>query len=156
MTGRHDFFIDGPIAVEALEETARRGEECLVVTLQAVIRRDRDGQDDLDHVVYESDVFRAEDEVLALRRDVSERWNGVLTFLHRLGPVPVGQTSLFLAVASARREDALAACHHVMERARRMPGLRKRDVFKSGASRLSHVPHETILLSDDALSLPQS
>lgn len=152
---RHGFFLEGPIPVETLEESARR-EEGLVVTLQAVLRRDRDGQDELQQVVYEADLTRAEDEVLSLRRDVSERWQGTLTFLHRLGPVKVGETSVFLAVTAARRDDALSACHHVTERLRHMPGLRKWDVFKSGLSRLSHTPHETILLSDDAFSLPQS
>jgi molybdopterin synthase catalytic subunit len=150
------FFSESPIPVEALEEGARGDEGKSVVTLQVVLRRDREGTDELDHVVYEADLVRAEDEVLGLRRDVSERWKGQLLFRHRLGAVRVGETVFFIAVTSAKRDDALAACHNVLERVRHMPGVRKKDYFRDGSSRYSLTPHETILLSDDAFTLPQS
>ncbi len=151
------FFSDSPIPVEALEERARGEEGKSVVTFQGVIRRDKEGGEELSHVVYEADRGRAEDDIRALVREVSERWNGAtLLFHHRLGMVSVGETAVFMAVSAARRQDALSACHHAAERVRTLPGLRKRDAFRDGTSRLSLTPHLTILLSDDAISLPQS
>jgi molybdopterin synthase catalytic subunit len=150
------FFVEGEIPVQSLEEELRRDDGRVVVTLQSVVRLDREGEEELARVVFESEVSRAEDELLTIRRDVSERWRGTLLLRQRLGSVPVGETSTFIAVTAQRREDALAACHNVLDRLRRLPGLRRRDVFRSGLSRLSHTPHETILLSDDAFTLPQS
>ena len=150
------FFTEEAIPVETLEESARSEEGRTVVTLQAVIRRDKEGKGELDHVVYEAELGRAEDEVRSIQRDVAERWRGSLVFRHRLGHVRAGETSVFLAVTAPRREDSLYACHHVMDRVRHLPGLRKTDVFRDGTSRVTQVRHETLLLSDDAFSLPQS
>lgn len=150
------FFVEGEIPVQSLEESLRQDDGRFVVTLQSIVRQDREGGEELARVVFESEVTRAEDELVDIRRDVTERWRGTLTFCHRLGPVAVGETSLFIAVTASRREDALAACHSVLDRVRRLSGLRRRDVFRSGLSRLSHTPHETILLTDDAFTLPQS
>lgn len=152
----HGFFVEAPIPVETLEEEARRDEACTVITLQAVVRRDKEDAGELDHVVYEAELVRAEDEILSLRRDISERWQGTLVFRHRLGTVRAGETSVFIAVTAPKREDSLYACHHVMDRVRHLPGLRKVDVFRDGTSRVTQIRHETLLLSDDAFSLPQS
>ena len=151
------FFSDDPIPVEALEERARGEEGRAVVTFQGVIRADKEGGEELAHVIYEADRPRAEDDIRALVREVSERWNGAtLLFHHRLGMVSVGETGVFMAVSAGKRQDALSACHHAAERVRTLPGLRKKDVFRDGTSRFSLKPHMTILLSDDAISLPQS
>ncbi|MDB6173196.1 MAG: moaE [Chthoniobacteraceae bacterium] len=39
-----------------------------------------------------------------------------VTFIHRLGWVPVGEASLFLRVQSAHRGEALAFCGHAIDR----------------------------------------
>lgn len=39
-----------------------------------------------------------------------------VTFIHRLGWVPVGEVSLFLRVVSAHRGEALAFCGHAIDR----------------------------------------
>jgi molybdopterin synthase catalytic subunit len=151
------FFNPAPIPVERLEEEARSQQGKAVVTLQGVLRADAEGPSVLDHVVYEVDHIRVEDEISAIRRDVAERWHGAaLFFRHRLGVVRVGETNVFMAVTAAKKEDALAACHHVLDCLRRLPGLRKRDVLRNGSSHISHASHEAILLSDDAISMPQS
>jgi len=151
------YFVEGPIPVEPLEEGARREEGFTVVTLQGVVRPDREGAGQLDHVVFEADAVRSEEGVAVLFRAAGERWPGIrLLFRHRLGPVGVGETSVFLAVGAARREDALAACRYLAEHLKSLPGLLQRDVFRDGSSRPSHSAHEAVLLSDDALSLPQS
>ncbi len=154
---RDEYFTESPIPVEPLEEGVRGEEGKSVVTLQGVVRRDREGVDELDHVVFEAELARAVEGISALCREVEDRWDGaVLLFRHRVGRVGAGETSVFIAVTAACREDALAACRFVMERVRALPGLLRRDVFRGGSSRLSHDTRETFLLSDDAFSLPQS
>jgi molybdopterin synthase catalytic subunit len=151
------YFVEGPIPVESLEEGARLEEGLTVVTLQGVVRADRNGAGELDHVVFEAEASRSEEGVAALFRAGGERWPGIrLVFRHRLGSVGVGETSVFLAVGAPRREDALAACRFLAENLKSLPGLLQRDVFRDGSSRPSHSAHEALLLSDDPLSLPQS
>lgn len=152
----HGFFNERAIPVETLEEGLRKEDGKTVVTLQGVLRRDKEGEEELMYVTYEADLIRAEDEVLGLQRHVAERWRGELLFRHRLGRVPVGETVFFIAVTAPRHSDSLIACQHVLERLRHMPGFRKKDVFRDGSSRYSHASHETILLSDDVFSQPES
>jgi molybdopterin synthase catalytic subunit len=151
------FFTESPIPVNLLEEKVRLQEDKSVVTFQGVVRRDKAEAGELVRLEFEADRRRAEDELQGIVRDVSERWHGAeLLFVHRLGAVPVGETCVFIAVSAERREDALAGCRHAADRLKSLPGLRKKDVFRDGTSKYSFTPHITILLSDDALSVPES
>ncbi|KAM2507987.1 hypothetical protein FF1_030173 [Malus domestica] len=60
-------------------------------------------------------------------------WNLLsIAVAHRLGPVPVGQTSVFIAVSSIHRVDALDACKFVIDEIKASVPIWKKEVYANG------------------------
>lgn len=51
---------------------------------------------------------------------------------HRLGPVEVGETSVFVAVSSIHRVDALEACRFVIDEIKASVPIWKKEVYENG------------------------
>ena len=58
----------------------------------------------------------------------------ILAILHRVGPLAVGETSVFIAVASAHRREALAACAWAIDRVKKLAPIWKKEFYQDGAS----------------------
>ncbi|GAV62151.1 MoaE domain-containing protein [Cephalotus follicularis] len=60
-------------------------------------------------------------------------WNlHSIAVAHRLGPVPVGETSVFIAVSAVHRADALDACKFVIDELKASVPIWKKEVYSSG------------------------
>lgn len=60
-------------------------------------------------------------------------WNlHSVSVAHRLGPVPVGETSVFIAVSSVHRADALEACKFVIDEVKASVPIWKKEVYSNG------------------------
>lgn len=51
---------------------------------------------------------------------------------HRLGPVAVGETSVFIAVSAVHRADALDACKYVIDEIKASVPIWKKEVYANG------------------------
>ncbi|CAK9181124.1 unnamed protein product [Ilex paraguariensis] len=51
---------------------------------------------------------------------------------HRLGPVPVGETSVFIAVSSVHRADSLDACKFLIDEIKATVPIWKKEVYSNG------------------------
>ncbi|KAJ4892255.1 Molybdopterin synthase catalytic subunit [Raphanus sativus] len=51
---------------------------------------------------------------------------------HRLGPVPVGETSVFIAVSSVHRGDGLDACKFLIDELKATVPIWKKEVYSNG------------------------
>ncbi|CAN8318276.1 unnamed protein product [Cochlearia groenlandica] len=51
---------------------------------------------------------------------------------HRLGPVPVGETSVFIAVSSVHRADGLDACKFLIDELKATVPIWKKEVYTNG------------------------
>ncbi|XP_057468010.1 molybdopterin synthase catalytic subunit [Actinidia eriantha] len=51
---------------------------------------------------------------------------------HRLGPVPVGDASVFVAVSAVHREDALDACKYMIDEIKASVPIWKKEVYEGG------------------------
>ncbi|XP_010532728.1 PREDICTED: molybdopterin synthase catalytic subunit [Tarenaya hassleriana] len=51
---------------------------------------------------------------------------------HRLGPVPVGETSVFIAVSAVHRADALEACKFLIDELKASVPIWKKEVYTNG------------------------
>ena len=95
------FFTIGPIAVDGIEERARQSEPGAVVSFQGVVRRDRTQEGDVTALEFEAYETMGELEMAKILEEVKEKWPGTnMLWQHRLGRIPVGETSLFLVVSS--------------------------------------------------------
>ena len=60
-------------------------------------------------------------------------WNlHSIAVAHRLGPVPVGETSVFIATSSVHRDDALEACKYVIDELKASVPIWKKEVYANG------------------------
>ncbi len=151
------FLTADPIDVGALEQKVRRDEPDAVVTFQGVVRRDRTGQGEIDHLLYEAYEPMAQKEMARILREMKARWPRTQAVLqHRVGRVNVGETSVFIAVSSPRRAQAFEACRYAMDRIKTAVPLWKKDVYTNGGSRWTLLHHETLLVSDTAVAIPES
>ncbi|KAL4589945.1 hypothetical protein LXL04_002857 [Taraxacum kok-saghyz] len=61
------------------------------------------------------------------------KWNlNSVAVAHRLGPVAVGETSVFVAVSSVHRVDALDACKFVIDEIKASVPIWKKEVYSNG------------------------
>lgn len=60
-------------------------------------------------------------------------WNlSSIAVAHRLGPVPVGETSVFIATSSIHRADALDACKFMIDEVKASVPIWKKEVYTNG------------------------
>jgi molybdopterin synthase catalytic subunit len=137
------FLTDDPIDAETLEDRVRTEEHGAVVTFQGVVRRDRTDIGVIDHLVYEAYVPMAEREFSRILKEVSTRWpQAAAVIQHRVGRVNVGETSVF--------------CRHAIDQIKTAVPLWKKDVCSNGKSEWTVCHHETMLLADTSVVIPQS
>jgi molybdopterin synthase catalytic subunit len=114
-----DFLVAGPIDVEALEESARRTEPGAVISFQGVVRPDRTPRGDVAALEFSAYDAMAEEEMERVLAEVRTRWPDAHALCrHRLGRVPVGETSLFLVLSAPETAQAFQACHFTLEQMR--------------------------------------
>src|ERR1043165_4767884 len=114
MIAKEIIFTEAPIVVPALSLPSREIGAC--VEFQGIVR-EIEGAATLTGLHYEAHIPMA---TLHLDRIFDELHAAhdcaAVTFIHRLGWVPVGETSLFLRVLAAHRGPALRFCADAIDR----------------------------------------
>jgi len=140
-----------------LEQQARSTERGAVVTFQGVVRQDQTAAGPLDHLVFAADEPKAQKVVAGIVEQISKKYPGTNAAVQqRLGRVNIGETSLFIAVSSPKKANAFNACRFAMDRMRSAVPLWKDVVCADGTSQRSASSHETMLLADEAITIPES
>jgi MoaE-MoaD fusion protein len=121
--------IDGEQLLAALKQ----GGDGAVVVFDGIVRDNTRGRQTL-HLDYEAYEEMALKQMQALRREAVERF-GVreVILLHRLGRLFVGETSVWIGVASAHRGAAFEACRWVIDTLKTTVPIWKREQFVDGA-----------------------
>jgi len=152
-----EFLVAGPIDVESLEESARRTEPGAVISFQGVVRPDRTPRGELTALEFAAYEPMAEEEMDRVMAEIRTRWPEAHALCrHRLGRVPVGETSLFLVLSAPDTTQAFQACHFALEQMRARVPIWKKDLFADGSACWSASHRETLLISDSVLSYPPS
>lgn len=115
--------------VQALEPAAADG---AVVTFLGLVR-DHNGGRQVRHLEYEAYEPLALKVFARIADEARERWPAArLALHHRVGRLEVGEASVAIAVASAHRADAYAACRYAIERVKQIAPIWKREFFEGG------------------------
>lgn len=82
---------------------------------------------------YEAYVPMAIRRIKSICMSARSSWNlSLIAVAHRLGPVPVGETSVFVAISSIHRADALDACKFVIDEIKASVPIWKKEVYTNG------------------------
>ncbi|XP_062082336.1 molybdopterin synthase catalytic subunit [Humulus lupulus] len=103
-----------------------------IATFSGTTRDTFEGKDVVE-LRYEAYVPMALKCVNTICSSARSSWNlHSMAVAHRLGPVPVGETSVFIAVSSVHRADALEACKYVIDEVKALVPIWKKEVYSNG------------------------
>ncbi|HUV13336.1 MAG TPA: molybdenum cofactor biosynthesis protein MoaE [Acidobacteriota bacterium] len=85
------------------------------------------------HLYYEAYTEMALTELTSIRESALKKWPlDKVAIVHRLGQLEIGETSVFIAVSSAHRADAFAACQYVIDTLKESVPIWKKEFFEDG------------------------
>lgn len=117
----------------AIERSVKAGADGAVCVFDGIVRDNTRGRETL-HLDYEAYEEMALKQMHLLREEAIEHF-GVreIAIVHRLGRLVVGESSVFIAVASAHRGPAFEACRWVIDTLKKTVPIWKREQFVDGA-----------------------
>ena len=83
----------------------------------------------LDYSAYHE---MAEAECARVVAEAEARWPVRVALQHRIGTLEVGEAAVVVVAAGAHRDEAFAACRHVIEELKRRVPIWKREHFADG------------------------
>jgi len=121
-----------PLTPEETTALVRRDTSGAVVTFLGTARLYSQGKRVL-YLEYEAYPEMAAKKLEEIRQEVKEDWGlEEAAIHHRVGRVEIGEVSLVVAVASAHRKEAFAACQQVVDRIKAVVPIWKKEVFEDG------------------------
>ena len=126
-------LVRDPIDAAAIDREIKSGADGAVCLFDGIVRDNSRGRRTL-HLDYEAYEEMALKQMHLLRVEAIEHF-GVreVAIVHRLGRLTVGETSIFIAVASAHRAAAFDACRWVIDTLKKTVHIWKREQFIDGA-----------------------
>lgn len=121
-----------PLNPEAITTKVRDASNGAVVTFLGTTR-DRTADRNVLHLEYEAYVSMAEKKLANVAENMRDRF-GVedVVIAHRLGRLEIEDISLVVAVASAHRSDAFAACQYAVDSIKQTVPIWKKEFFEGG------------------------
>jgi molybdopterin synthase catalytic subunit len=87
----------------------------------------------VERLEYEAYEAMAVEEMRRIGDEIARRWQVVaVSMVHRVGVVPVGQVSVAVAVSSAHREEAFAACRYGIDTLKATVPIWKKEYYRGG------------------------
>lgn len=131
-----------PIDVAGLLQRAQRPQAGAVVLFLGITREFTDGRQ-TTRLEYEAYPEMARRELLGLQEQAVERWSlASCDIVHRLGPVPLAEASVAIAVSSPHREAAFEAGRWLIDELKQTAPIWKQEHWSDGAAQWVH-PHRS-------------
>ena len=122
-----------PIDAAALLAQCKQGEDGAVVVFDGIVRNNTRGRS-TQYLVYEAYEEMAVAQMRALAQQAQEKFSvREVRIVHRLGRLEIGETSVWIAVASAHRAAAFDACRWVIDTLKKTVPIWKKEYFVDGA-----------------------
>ena len=124
---------EGEIDVCAVENAVRHSGAGAVLTFRGDTREDFDGRR-VVRLEYEAYPEMAVPQMEAIGRAVAERWPSArVAMAHRLGVVPVGETSVVISVTAPHRDACYAASRFAIDTLKSQVPIWKKEVYEDGS-----------------------
>ena len=120
------------IGIDALVRAVRDPAAGAIVTFLGTTRNTNAGRR-VVRLEYEAFASMAEREMRRLADEAKRRWPiRRVAIAHRIGRVPVGETSVAIAVSAGHRAEAFLACRWLIDRLKEIVPIWKREHFRGG------------------------
>jgi len=125
------FLTDQPIDHAALPREVDAADRGGLACFFGVVRNHHGGRA-VQRLEYSAYAPMAEAECARIVAETESRWPVTVALRHRVGRLEVGDTAVGIAVAGAHRDEAFAACRHVIEEVKRRVPIWKRELYVDG------------------------
>jgi len=125
------FLSEVPLDLPRLVATVQSPERGGIASFLGVVRSHHQGRAvvRLDYSAYHE---MAEAECGRVVTEAESRWPVKVALAHRIGSLEVGDLAVVVVAAGAHRDEAFAACRHVIEELKRRVPIWKREHFADG------------------------
>jgi MoaE-MoaD fusion protein len=125
-------IVAGPILLDDVARAVGEPSAGAIATFAGTTRQTNRGRNvlKLEYEAYES---MAVAEFAKIEEEIRRRWEvcGV-AIVHRVGVVPIGESSVIIAVAAPHRNDAIDACRFAIDRLKQVAPIWKKEHFEGG------------------------
>jgi MoaE-MoaD fusion protein len=133
LTSEHCMLVGEPIETAAIVAAIKHPEHGAVTVFDGIVRNNSRGRATLylEYTAYEPMALRKMEE-LAKQALASHAIRDV-RIVHRLGRLQIGESSVYIVVASAHRAAAFEACRWLIDTLKKTVPIWKREFFEDGA-----------------------
>jgi len=126
-----EFLTDQPIDPTMLLRQVESAERGGIACFFGAVRNHHGGRAVL-RLEYSAYGAMAEAECARIVSETLARWPVAVALRHRVGRLEVGDIAVGIAVAGAHRDEAFAACRHLIEEVKRRVPIWKREIYADG------------------------
>lgn len=133
LLSRHAALVLGTIYTAAIVAQLKHPEDGALAIFDGVVRNNSHGRRTLylEYTAYEGMALRQMEQLA--QRALSAYKIRDLRLVHRLGRLHIGETSVYIAVASAHRAAAFDACRWLIDTLKKTVPIWKKEYFEDGA-----------------------
>ena len=133
LISEHARLVGDPIKTAGILAAIKRPEDGAVATFDGIVRNHSRGRRTLylDYSAYEPMALRQMEQLA--KQALANYAIRDLRLVHRLGRLQIGDTSVYIAVASAHRAAAFDACRWLIDTLKRTVPIWKKEYFADGA-----------------------
>lgn len=130
---KHCSLVRVPIDTQAVMNSVKHPEDGAVAVFDGIVRNNTRGRKTLylDYEAYEDMAMKQMEELA--QKTIADFKVRDVRIVHRLGKLEIGETSVFIAVASAHRAAAMDACRWLIDTLKKQVPIWKKEYFEDGA-----------------------
>ena len=127
------FLTTDAIDVSVLRASVERAEAGAVLVFEGTTRNHHQGRE-VVRLEYEAYEGMAKEQMARIGREVTGRWpEARVAIAHRVGVVPVGESSVVIATSAPHRDVAYAANRYAIDTLKAVVPVWKKEVYADGS-----------------------
>ena len=125
-------IVESRIDRQEIVKSVSSPESGAIVTFDGTVRNHARGKP-VTHLHYEAFPEMATKELEKIRAEAMRRWplNG-MAIVHRIGRMEIDESSVFIAVSAAHRQDAFEACRFAIDTLKTTVPIWKKEHYQDG------------------------
>jgi MoaE-MoaD fusion protein len=133
LISEHARLVEGPIKTAPILAAIKHSEDGAVAIFDGIVRNNSRGRRTLylDYSAYEPMALRQMEQLA--RQALAKYAIRDVRLVHRLGRLQIGESSVYIAVASAHRAAAFDACRWLIDTLKKTVPIWKKEYFEDGA-----------------------
>jgi len=126
-------IIEDKISLDSMIAFVEAPEAGSISTFSGTTRNHHDGKAVLK-LEYEAYVPMAKKELAEICKELRQKWDVIkVAMLHKVGQVPIGESSVVIVISSVHRKDSLEAVHFGIDEIKKRVPVWKKEFYSDGS-----------------------